>query len=96
MGYPYGETYLEQIQKNPKECKEIREAFYVLRHKYVKDRPGYTDTIDLSIQENFMVLGEAFELASDTVGNITDKYHFMWDVLDELIPEEGKGGEDAD
>ena len=32
-----------------------------------------------------MVLGEAFELASNTLENINDGYHFMWDVLLELL-----------
>ena len=96
LGYPYGDTYLEKIQKNPRECREIREAFYVLRQKYVKDHPEYTDTIEVSLQENFNILGEAFELVSDTVGGIMDPHHFMWDVLDELIPEGGKGAESAD
>lgn len=85
MGYPYGKTYLEQIQEKPEECKEIRNAFWVLRQKYVKDHPKYSDGIELSLQENFSILGEAFELASDTVGSIQDPHHFMWDVLDELL-----------
>lgn len=92
MGYPYGDTYLETIQKRPDECKAIRDAFYILRVKYVKDH-GYSDTIDLTMEENFKVLGEAFEFASDTVGGIADVYHFMWDVLDELIPEGGKNAD---
>jgi hypothetical protein len=90
MGYPYDKTYLEEIQAKPKECERIRDAFYTLRLKFVRDNEGYSDIIDLSIKENFALLGEAFELASDTVGNISDEYHFMWDVLDELIPEGGK------
>lgn len=85
MGYPYGDTYLEQIQKSSMECKEIENAFYVLRQKFVKDHDGYTDTMDLSISENFAVLGEAFELASSTVDGITDIYHFMWDIVDALL-----------
>lgn len=87
MGYPYDKTYLEQIQDRPRECKEIRDAFYVLRNKFVKDNPEYKDPIELDIKENFAILGEAFELASDTVGGITDPYHFLWDILDELVPE---------
>lgn len=90
MSYPYGKTYLEQIQASPEECRAIREAFYVLRQKYVKDHEGYSDSIDLSIKENFEVLGEAFELVSGTVGDIVDVHHFLWDVLDELVPEKGK------
>ena len=85
MGYPYGKTYLEQIQEKPEECKEIRNAFWVLRQKYVKDHPKYSDGVELSLQENFSILGEAFELASYTLDGCTDEYHFMWDVLDELL-----------
>ena len=85
MGYPYGKTYLEQIQDLPKECEEIRNAFYVLRSKYVKDHPKYEESIDLSIKENFMILGEAFELTSSVIGSICDDYHFMWDVIDALL-----------
>lgn len=84
MGYPYGDTYLEQIRKNPDECKAIKDAFNVLRVKYMKDH-GYSDTVDLSIEENFKVLGEAFEFASETVGDIADVHHFMWDVVDTLL-----------
>ena len=31
------------------------------------------------------MLGEAFELASYTVGGIMDAYHFLWDVVDALL-----------
>ena len=94
MGYPYGETYLEQIQRSKRECEEIRQAFYVLRQKYVKDHDGYSDIVDLSIKENFEVLGEAFELASDAADGISDEYHFMWDILDALLtPKEEKDEE---
>lgn len=57
----------------------------MLRRKYVKDTPGCTDIIDLSLKEQFMLLGEALELASSTLDSITDEFHFMWDVLDELF-----------
>lgn len=87
MGYPYDKTYLEQIQERPKECELIREAFYILRLKYLRDRGQNIDTDELSIKENFALLGEAFELASDVVDGITDAHHFMWDVLDALLPE---------
>lgn len=87
MGYPWDKTYLQQIHEHPKEMEEIRQAFYVLRQKYAKDHDGYSDSIDLSLMENFMVLGEAFELASGTVGDISDPWHFMWDVVDALLPE---------
>lgn len=94
MGYPYGKTYLEQIQERPHECKEIEQAFYVLRQKYAKDHK-YSETIDLSLKENFEVLGEAFELASDTVGGIVDVYHFMWDVIEALLKPESKDEKEA-
>lgn len=84
MGYPYDKSYLEQIKENKKECEKIINAFYVLRKKYVEEN-NLSDSIDLSIKENFMVLGEAFELASNTLENINDGYHFMWDVLLELL-----------
>ena len=93
MGYPYGLTYLEQIKKRPQECEDIKQAFYVLRAKYVADSDKYADPIELSIKENFMLLGEAFELVSDTVRGIVDVHHFMWDILDELL-EPQQGGKD--
>ena len=85
MGYPYGKRYIDKIRDNKQECNEIENAFYVLRKKYVNDHEGYTDYIDLSLKENFAILGEAFELASNTVGDIVDVYHFMWDVVEELL-----------
>lgn len=30
MGYPYGKTYLEQIQEHPHEVADVRLAYYVL------------------------------------------------------------------
>lgn len=89
MGYPYGKTYLEQIQENHQECEEIKQAFYVLRQKYARDHK-IGDSIELTIKQNFEVLGEAFELASETVGNITDAHHFLWDVVDELLTPKDK------
>lgn len=92
MGYPYDKRYIDKIRENERECKEIENAFYVLRQKYTKDH-GYSDSTELSLKENFEVLGEAFEFASDTVGGIMDGYHFMWDVIEELLTPEKK---DAD
>lgn len=90
MGYPWDKTYLEQIQENEKECKKIRGAFYVLRNKYVADSDKCQEAIELGIKENFAILGEAFELASDTVDGIPDAYHFLWDILDALLtPKQG-------
>ena len=86
MGYPYGETYLEQIQKDKDQCQAVLDTFYTLRNKLVRDNPEkYCDTIDLSIEENFRLLGEAFELSADSVRGITDGYHFMWDICYELL-----------
>lgn len=84
LGYPYGQTYLERIKEDDRECRNIKEAFYILRRKYVKDH-NYADSIELSIVENFTLLGEAFELESTTLQGIADPYHFLWDVVDELL-----------
>lgn len=89
MGYPYDKTYLEKIQANTQECRQIRDAYYVLRDKYLKEHPEY-DEISLPLSISFGILGEAFELGSWTVGNIPDQYHFMWDVLDELSAPKAK------
>lgn len=83
MGYPYGKTYLEQIKDDKKECEFIRSAFYVLRDKYCRENK--TDSIALTMKEQFMILGEAFDLASFTLNDVNDEYHFMWDVIDELL-----------
>ena len=84
MGYPYDKTYLEQIQASKHEKEAIRNAFYVLRNKYIADHSD-VDDISLSLKEEFTLLGEAFELESITL-DVPDVYHFMWDVLDELLP----------
>lgn len=85
MGYPYGDTYLEQIQKSEYECKQITNAYWVLAHKYCKDQSK--DIVELSVQECFTILGEAIELESEVLCGVVDAYHFMWDVLAELFPE---------
>ena len=85
MGYPFDKRYIDKIRENRYECEAISNAFKVLQRKYINDTPGYTDPVDLSLRESFMLLGEAFELASDTLDGITDVYHFMWDVGDELL-----------
>lgn len=87
MGYPYDKTYLEQIQENKKECQAIINGYYLLRRKFINEHEEYSDDIDLDLKENFALLGEAFELASHTLDGITDKYHFMWDVLEKLLGE---------
>ena len=83
MGYPYDKTYLEQIQENEKECEHIRDAYYVLAHKYAKDHND--DPTELTIIDSFKLLGEAFELESDVLEGRIDGYHFMWDILDALL-----------
>lgn len=92
MGYPYGKTYLRQIQENPKECKAIEEAFYILRKKAAKSK-GCED-IELSISEQFYILGEAFDLASVTLDGCTDESHFLQDVVKELLTPKEKTDED--
>lgn len=88
MGYPYDKTYLEQILENIEECEDIRRVFYALRRKYIKDNLEGGDEFSLSIQENFRLLGEAFELESWTLDGISDKYHFIGDVLEALLGSE--------
>lgn len=85
MGYPYGKTYLEKIQENPKEMEKIRNAYYLLLKQRAKLQG--LDTDELDIKESFEVLGEAFDLASDTIDGFIDDYHFMWDVLNALLPD---------
>ena len=94
MSYPYDKTYLEQIQEHKNECKEIEQAFKVLRQKFIKDHEEYTCVEDLSLAENFEILGEAFDLASYTLDGVSDVYHFMWDVLEVLLTPKEKNGED--
>lgn len=84
MSYPHGDTYLEQIQKSKYDCSHIREAYYVLLNKFMKDN-GIPDDIDLTMSQRFAILGEAFENESVTLHGIPDEYHFMWDVLDALL-----------
>lgn len=84
MGYPYDKTYLEEIQvKN--EGDDIRTAFRILTNQYCEEHQ--TDSIAMEVDEYFAVLGKAFKYASDTLDGISDTYHFMWDVLDALLPE---------
>lgn len=93
MSYPYGDTYLEQIQKRPEECKHIREAYYVLLNKYMREHK-VPDDIDLTMAQRLELLGEAFDYESWTIKDITDSYHFMWDILDALLTP--RGGQDED
>ena len=89
MGYPYGETYLQEIQSSKRECEEIEQAFYVLRRKYAADN-HLEDVINLTIAENFKLLGEAFELASMTLDAVTDGYHFVNDIIEALLTPKGE------
>ena len=86
MGYPYDKTYLQQIQESPKEMEVIRNAYWVLRSKYLADHPS-EEGLSLSLATEFSLLGEAFELTSVVLEGCTDPYHFMWDILDELLKE---------
>lgn len=87
MGYPYGDTYLEQIQKSEYDCKHVREAFWVLVQKY-KRTHNHPSGEDLTLTQYFEVLGEAFEHESAVLESCTDPHHFLWDVLDALLKEE--------
>lgn len=84
MGYPYGDTYLEQIQKNKYDCKKIRDAFWVLAQKY-KRVHGLPTGEELTLTQYFEVLGETFEHESVVLDSCTDPHHFVWDVLDALL-----------
>ena len=89
MGYPYDKTYLEEIQSNKEECRRISEAYSTLTAKYMNDNKLH-GLEELSITEQFALLGEAFELSSWNLDGIADGYHFMSDVVDALLtPREG-------
>jgi len=83
MGYPYGKTYLEQIQEDKDECMRIQRAYYLLLKKHCKD--NRRDDIELTLKQMLALLAEAFELESTTLDGITDEYHFMWDIVDALL-----------
>lgn len=87
MGYPYDKTYLEKIQANSAEMEGIKTVYSALLRKYMQDNQVDSD-IELTIIDLFTVLGQAFEYGSTTLEGIADPYHFMWDVIDELLPEE--------
>lgn len=84
VSYPYDKTYLEKIQENKTECENIENAYHVLLRKFLSETRR-DDVTDLSIREQFALLGEAFEYASSTLDGITDGYHFMWDVIEALL-----------
>lgn len=83
MGYPYGKTYLQQIIDRG-EHKKVLDVYHALTSKYIKEH-DMNDAIDLSITEMFTLLGEAFEYGAYTLDGITDEYHFLSDVLWELL-----------
>ncbi len=83
MGYPYDKRYIDKIRESDRECKAIREVFYAFRLKRAREKR--CDVIELSLPEQFKLLGEAFENASDTVGDISDQYHFVGDIIEELL-----------
>lgn len=84
MGYPYGERYLEQIQGSKTECERIKNAFYALRERYLEEH-GYSDHIELTVPEQFEILGEAFAYGSNVISDISDEYHFIDDVVLALL-----------
>lgn len=84
MGYPWGKTYLEQIQERKEECEHIAQAYYVLERKYLREH-NKADDVEISLSEMFSILGEAFEHESSVLSGVNDLYHFMWDVIDALL-----------
>lgn len=82
MGYPYGKTYLEQIIDSG-DHKKVLDVYHALTSKYIREHDIH-DAIDLSITEMFTLLGEAFEYGTDIL-DVSDQYHFMGDVLWELL-----------
>lgn len=96
MGYPYGETYLERIQNDKKECERIKSAYLVLANRIATEEHHSTDFRDLSVAEHFTALGEAFQYGSVVLDGVTDEYHFLDDVLEALLtPREDKARDDA-
>lgn len=82
MGYPYDKTYLQQIIDRG-DHRKVLDVYHALTSKYLKEH-DMNDVIDLSITEMFTLLGEAFEYGTDIL-NVTDQYHFVGDVLWELL-----------
>lgn len=83
MGYPYDKSYYDQIVEN-KEYNKVYEAYNVLVGKYLDDHEIH-DSIDLTIPEMFQILGEAFKYGAPTLEGISDEYHFMSDILYEIL-----------
>ena len=86
MSYPSdGIRYIDDIKSSPEECSDIITSFYTLREKYIKEHNHVSSEIDLTIPEQLSILGEAFEYGSYTLRGISDEYHFIEDILDELL-----------
>ena len=84
MGYPYGATYLERIQQDKSMCREIETVYRTLVHKWGRDHN--TDTVNLNLEDRFLLLAEAITLCDEGRMFINDDYsHFMQDVLDCLL-----------
>lgn len=92
MGYPFDKTYLEQIQDSPDECEHIKEAYYVLLGKYMREN-DISDDIDLNMSQRLAILGDAFDNESWTIRDISDSYHFMGDLLETLLTPKEKNGQ---
>lgn len=87
MSYPFdGVTYLEKMQNNPDFLSEVNAAYYILISKKCQDE--HRDVIELSLEEQFSVLGEAFKLCGNDIYINDDYSHFMRDVLDCLLKRE--------
>lgn len=96
MGYPYGQTYLEQIQDDKGERERIKDAYFVLVNRLAAEQYHAADFRELTVAEHFTALGEAFQYASSVLDGVTDGYHFLNDVLEALLtPKEKKGESDA-
>lgn len=85
MGYPYGKTYLERIQANPRQMDDIRVAYATIRAVQMQQTNRTLE--ELTIPEQFAMLGMAFELISDDLQGIADPWHFIQDVIEALLPE---------
>jgi len=82
MGYPYGKTYLEQIQDSKNMREDVHNAYLVLLHQFCKEQ-GIED-IEVTLKEQFGILAEAFEYGGVS-GCVDDTTHFMQDVIHELL-----------
>ena len=88
MGYAFdGVTYLEKIQSDKDMLAKVEDAYYVLRAKKLRDENR--QDIELSLEEQFSLLAEAFCLSDEYGTFLNDDYiHFMRDVLDCLLKRE--------